>query len=283
PDNRYLPNVQAKDIHYTAIGNASIAEKAFLHYQLPGANYDQSVNDFELIANAGFSYTSTNLSKLSITLSNNGGIFQKLTRNSSAGIIPTYSWVADPSTLYRDSADSIPSPRFRLNKFDNTKDQEIIFRMAHDGDESTKPGIVVRGSHAAGNSQNADFLTGILVQVRKGGKQITVFLRKNSEWVSQENSPITTFSSIENNQLVWYRVKIVAKTLTIDICNQDKSVKESAPPLEINWTNIYKVNNDDFPDAGQTWFTLYNGLTSPNGPYAAHFHMPVLISNKLME
>ncbi|UJD87707.1 sialate O-acetylesterase [Rahnella aquatilis] len=281
PSNRYNNTAAGPGrVHYTAIGLASIAEKTFSYYRHPGVVYDQYVNDFELIANARPAYESINLTDSQMELAPEGGIFQKLSVKSNKGIIQSYTWVADDFPL-RDKVDSIPTPRFRLKKFDDTEDQEIIFCMAHDGDSHTKPGFVIRGSYAPQGTVNGSYQSGILVTVRNGGRTLSVKLITKSGFPDQKGSPVDMPKSIINGQLVWYRIKIVKKTLTIDINNQDKFKNNPPFPSESDWSGIFSLENNDFPQSGHTWFTLFNGNTSSDHPYAAHFHMPVLLANKL--
>lgn len=282
PTNRYHDGAKAGAgaIHYTAIGLASIAENTFLHYQSPGVVYDQYVNDFELIANASSAYELINLADSQIELAPEGGVFQKFSVKTNTGVIQSYTWLADASPL-RSAIDSSPAPRFRLKKFDDVEDQEIIFSMAHDGNSDTKPGLVIRGSHATEGTVKGSFESGILIQVREGGRKLTVKLITKSGFPDQEGSPVAMPKGIINGQLVWYRIKIVKKILTIDINNQEKLKNNSPFPSESDWSNIFSLENNDFPQSGQTWFTLMNGTTSSTNPYAAHFHMPVLLANKL--
>lgn len=92
---------------FIAIGNASIAEKAFRNYKYEGETYDLCVNDFELIANATQSHASTDLNKLQIDSNSDNAIFTKVSLNSSAGILETYTCLTYPSMLNLNHGNSI--------------------------------------------------------------------------------------------------------------------------------------------------------------------------------
>lgn len=274
PSNRY----RSDTLHFSAVGCATNAAKAFAELEFPGSKYQTPVNDFELIGSA-LEINGAIPSTL-ITYGGLGGIPQKLSRPTSAGNAQSIAWVNDPTVSARATFSTAPSPHFKINALDGATDQEVIFRMSHTGDADTKPGIVMRGTHGA-----TDFNSGVLSQVRLAGGQLTIFLETGASttavWTAQTGSPVTITPTPANNALVWYRVRLVGTTLTIWKSDYNSANVLSRLPLESEWVQVYTVTNASFPASGNTYMTLYNGLMNASAPYASFCHFPTLVANKL--
>lgn len=274
PSNRY----RSDTIHFTAIGCATNAAKAFAELEFPGSKYQTPVNDFELIGSA--LEINAAIPSSIITYGGLGGIPQKLSRPTSAGDAQSITWVNDPTVSARATFSTVPSPHFKLNALDGATDQEIIFRMAHSGDADTKPGFIMRATHGA-----TDFNSGVLSQIRLAGGQLTTFLEtgtgSTATWAAQTGSPTTITPTPPNNQLVWYRFRLVGTTFTAWKSDYNSANVLSRLPLESEWIQIYTVTNASFPASGNTYITLYNGMMNVSAPYASFCHFPLIIANKL--
>jgi hypothetical protein len=279
PCQRYMVGVQAGDIHLTAIGLSQHGVDIFNNLDIPGVKY-QAPDAVCLVAADLKNNEAIPTTKI-VSEVYGGAILAQAALTTDIGYIQSMSWFADPSQTARPGVGSVPSPRFRIPALDGSSDQEIIFQMAHNGETNTKPGVVLRGAHTTPVSafDNTDFDKGLLIQVRNGGGQLTIFNR-TSAWNALSGSPLTITPTPPVNSLNWYRIRLIGSTLTIDTTS-------ASIPNEASWNNKYSLTDPQvtsattFPTSGNTYFTLYNGQMLSAGPYSANCHFPVLIANAL--
>lgn len=145
-----------------------------------------------------------------------------------------------------DTLGSQPVSIMEFTSVGQVTDCEIVFRMAHDGSSSSRPGFYIRSEDL--NKVN-NFTPCYLVQVRTGGSQITVFRGNATSFTSVTGSPINITSPLPaTSEPFWYKITLVGTTLIISNSPDGKTFTQQGVLTDSGITGPGKIIFVNFGD-----------------------------------
>ncbi len=271
--DRYISGVGAGTIHYSTTGVLDLGYRyaQALESSPAPASYTKTW-DVEFFGAASRVGEPLNLAAAGLNAINNGvASMQVVDFPTATGRAPAITWVRSGENAARAGFSAVPFPALMLSALDGAVNVEVIWRMIHDGNVDTKPGLGVRADM---NSATGDFSArGYLSQVRRGGSQLTFFMRDaGNNWVAQAGSPVSPTQSPATSNPYWYRLVVQGGSWTLFNSADGRA-----------WTQQFTTSGLSNTNGGKVFMTLYNGLMDkPLGNLlAAHCAFDVILAKKL--